>query len=95
MRNRFQTRFDEAGDPMSSMGNLVDVMLVFICGLIAALTVNSGFVESRWMPRVEQVRQGRELPSLPDIVSGGGVGMESVGTVYRDPKSGKLILVGQ
>ena len=43
------------------------------------------------------VEQGQELAELPEGMSGkeAGAGMEPVGQVYRDPKTGKLILVGQ
>ena len=43
MAERFANRFDRdpSADPMAVMGNLVDVMLVFACGLIAALIVRS------------------------------------------------------
>lgn len=95
MHDRFGTRFDGEGDPLSVMGNLVDVMLVFACGLIAALLIRSGAIEELRKPRIEEVRRGRELPNLPDGAADGGSGMESVGTVFRDPASGKLILVGE
>ena len=41
-----------------------------------------------------QIEKGRELPDLPKGVGDGTTGYESVGQVYRDPKNGKLILVG-
>lgn len=97
MRNRFSTRFDQdpAADPMSVMGNLVDVMLVFACGLMAALIVHSPGLAETLQPAPVEVEQGRELPRLPEAAGEGGAGLESVGTVYRDPDTGKLILVGE
>ena len=96
MADRFSSRFDtdQGTDPMAVMGNLVDVMLVFACGLIAALIVRSPELVKALQPTPQEVEQGRELPAMPDSAGEGGSGMESVGTVYRDPETGKLILVG-
>lgn len=94
-------RFDETPeDPQASLVNLVDIMLVFICGLIVALVsaqpmldMNSSSAEGG----KQVVEAGRELTDLPEGLRGqaAGAGMEPVGQVYRDPKTGKLILVGQ
>jgi len=95
-------RFDETPeDPQASLVNLVDIMLVFICGLIVALvsaqpqfTSQSSAIDQQ---NGQQVEQGRELAEMPEGMSGqaAGAGMEPVGRVYRDPKTGKLILIGQ
>lgn len=84
-------------DPLGPLANMVDVILVFACGLIAALVAQTDLLQ-----RLEQrsepvaVELGRELPQLPDSLKGkGGEGLESVGQVYRDPQTGKLILIGQ
>jgi hypothetical protein len=94
MADRWGSRFENEADPLSVMGNLVDVMLVFACGLIAALISSNPQLSEALTPSVEQIEQGRELPSMPDSLGEDGSGFESVGTVYRDPESGKLILVG-
>lgn len=102
MRRRWtSTRFDETPeDPQASLVNLVDIMLVFICGLIVALVsaqpvldMTSSDAEGGKQP----VEPGRELAELPEGLRGqaAGAGMEPVGQVYRDPKTGKLILVGE
>ncbi len=102
MRRRWSSaRFDETPeDPQASLVNLVDIMLVFICGLIVALVsaqpvfnTTSGNAEGG----KQLVEPGRELAELPEGLKGqaAGAGMEPVGQVYRDPKTGKLILVGQ
>src|SRR5687767_1311042 len=101
MRRRWgSARFDETPeDPQASLVNLVDIMLVFICGLIVALvSAQPQFTLSSSEAGGEQVvEQGRELTELPEGLRGraAGAGMEPVGQVYRDPKTGKLILVGQ
>ena len=100
------SRFDETPeDPQASLVNLVDIMLVFICALIVALvsaqpqlfsTTAPGQVDGQPGAPQQTVQQGKELADLPDSMKGqqGGAGMEPVGQVSRDPKTGKLILVG-
>ncbi|MEX6503769.1 DUF2149 domain-containing protein [Pseudomonas zhanjiangensis] len=91
------SRFDEVDtDPLSSVANLVDLMLVFACGLLVALAAKTDVLAQLQASRQEQsVERGRELPRLPDSLQGqGGRGLQSVGQVYRDPESGKLILIG-
>lgn len=101
MKRRWSSaRFDETPeDPQASLVNLVDIMLVFICGLIVALvSAQPQFTTSPSSSQGEQVvEQGRELAEMPEGMSGkaAGAGMEPVGQVYRDPKTGKLILIGQ
>jgi hypothetical protein len=95
MRRRWgSARFDETPeDPQASLVNLVDIMLVFICGLIVALVS----AQPQFAGGEQVVEQGQELAEMPEGMSGqaAGAGMEPVGQVYRDPKTGKLILVGQ
>ena len=95
MRRRWgSARFDETPeDPQASLVNLVDIMLVFICGLIVALVS----AQPKVAGGEQAVEQGRELAEMPEGMRGksAGAGMEPVGQVYRDPKTGKLILVGQ
>lgn len=102
-RPRWAGRFEEeAADPLASLGNLADVMLVFVCGLIAALVAAGGAAlpspskasAPAGDPKPREVDKGRELPELPPSLQGDGSGYESVGRVYRDANTGKLILVG-
>jgi hypothetical protein len=93
-----RSRFDEDSDtdPLGSMANLIDLMLVFACGLIAALVARTDLLQQlRQQREPVAVERGRELPQLPPRLQGDGSGMESVGRVYRDPESGKLILIGE
>jgi hypothetical protein len=95
MKRRWgSARFDETPeDPQASLVNLVDIMLVFICGLIVALVS----AQTQFTGGQQVLEQGRELAEMPEGMrgEGAGAGMEPVGQVYRDPKTGKLILVGQ
>ena len=94
MADRWGGRFEGDADPLSVMGNLVDVMLLFACGLIAALIASNPQLSQALAPTIDTIEQGRELPQLPESMGDDGSGFESVGTVYRDPETGKLILVG-
>lgn len=93
-RNWQKSRFDnDDEEPMAPMANLVDLMLVFACGLIAALISLSSDIQQHFEPQT--ITQGKELSQRPDAGSKAqGAGMEAVGQVYRDPKTGKLILIG-
>jgi hypothetical protein len=102
VRRRWSSaRFDETPeDPQASLVNLVDIMLVFICGLIVALVSAQPVFSSRSGSAEggkQVVEPGRELAELPEGLKGqaAGAGMQPVGQVYRDPKTGKLILVGE
>lgn len=89
--NRFDQEMDE---PLGPLANLIDLMLVFACGLIAALVAQSPSLAEHFNSK-RQVSEGRELPQIPKGMNGeAGAGYESVGQVYRDPQTGKLILIG-
>ena len=87
-------KFEEDFDPMSSMGNLADVMLVFACGLLQALIIN-------WNVDVAQVAQ--QQPETKYEVEGieegesqtieGESQLQEMGTVYMDPETGKYYVV--
>ncbi|MEL7113442.1 MAG: hypothetical protein AAFZ74_16965 [Pseudomonadota bacterium] len=90
MRNFTNTRFD--GDTQSpnigQLPNLMDLMLVFAVGLIAALASFNG------QPAIVQdVDMGPELPEMPASADAAGEGLEAVGQVYRDPETGKLFII--
>ncbi len=92
--------FGEADeDPLTGFANIMDVMLVFALGLMLALIVRSQELQEHF--RLEQgveVSSGKELieapESIKDMLQGNSSGLESLGQVYRDPETGKLILVG-
>jgi hypothetical protein len=87
-----RTRFDsDDHEPMSAMSNLVDIMLVFACGLIAAYA--SGQLTAD-RSGAQTVQHGREVPEIPHRIGEAGSGFQPVGRVYRDPDTGKLILIG-
>ena len=86
---RLNARFDDGDeDPRASLVNLVDVMLVFACGLIAAI---AGSKAARTEP--QPVEKGRQIERPAQGAGMAGSGYDRVGEVYRDPKTGKLVLV--
>ena len=92
-----RSRFDHQDqEPLGPLANLVDIMLVFACGLIAALAASQGGLGEYTQRGGQPVQQGKEIPEMPTI-SGqqGGPGYEPVGKVFRDTKTGKLILIGE
>ena len=98
-------KFDEQDtDPLVGFANIMDVMLVFALGLMVALLSQSQSLQQSFNIDVSQnqgreINKGKELLQVPDSIKqsleSSGNGMESLGTVYKDPKTGKLILVGQ
>lgn len=89
-RGRFP---DEEVDPLRSAATLFDVFLVFCCGLMAALVMASGG-SARFLKPPEEVKEGREIPELPESVRGAaGAGLQPLGQVFRDPATGKLYMV--
>ncbi|MGB9838836.1 DUF2149 domain-containing protein [Methanothermobacter sp.] len=94
-------------DPMAGSANLVDAMLVLSVGFLIFLVLswnmqNVVFADMTPQERQEtmeamkkavEVQKGQELNNTPQISSGSGQGYVEMGTVYRDPKTGKLIMV--
>jgi hypothetical protein len=88
--SRLDARFDDRDeDPRASLVNLVDVMLVFACGLLAALAAGSQAALKQPVP----VEKGREVEQPASGTQEAGAGYDRVGEVFRDPKTGKLILI--
>ena len=90
---RLKSRFDhDDEDPRASLVNLVDVMLVFACGLLAALSAGGQAV----LVQPKEIEQGQEIEA-PETSKrdAAGSGYQAVGQVYRDPKTGKLVLIEQ
>ncbi|SFU94979.1 hypothetical protein [Pseudoduganella namucuonensis] len=87
--SRLDARFDDSDeDPRASLVNLVDVMLVFACGLIAAIAGAQGALKAP-----KPVEKGRQIERPAAGVSQDGSGYDRVGEVFRDPKTGQLVLI--
>jgi len=88
--SRLDARFDDSDeDPRASLVNLVDVMLVFACGLIAALAAGTQSALKSPKP----VDKGQEIARPASGITHNGSGYDRVGEVFRDPKTGKLVLI--
>ncbi|WP_290650924.1 DUF2149 domain-containing protein [Aquisalimonas sp.] len=89
-----RSRFD-AGDeePMGPLANLADIMLVFAVGLMVALAASGGGREEFSQGGID-VETGEELPDVPAEAGEAGSGYEAVGQVYRDPQTGRMVLIG-
>ncbi|AKH67760.1 hypothetical protein IMCC21906_00065 [Spongiibacter sp. IMCC21906] len=91
---------DTDEDPLGPMANLVDIILVFACGLIAALVSFSPDLQKHFSTEKtpQNVSLGKELSEAPESLQrhvDDGSGYEALGKVYRDPKTGKLVLIGE
>lgn len=81
-------------DPMSSLSNVGDIMLVFACGLMVALVV-------AWnvdLGQIKQVEMNKELQKddieqITEQLYGEGNAFVNKGRVYQDPTTGKYYLV--
>lgn len=89
---------NEDVSPLEGAINIVDAMLVFACGLMLALVI-------RWNVDLGQfgesinVTQGQEVTDDADIRSdlieteGEGQLYQKMGTVYKDPETGKMFML--
>ena len=102
VRKRFGRYSDASEDinPADGLTNLTDVMLVLICGLLLALITNWNLDIEPETGELTNVTQGQEvteeMPGLqgnPDDTSADIDEYEKMGTVYRDPSTGKLYMV--
>jgi hypothetical protein len=85
-------------DPLASFANIMDVMLVFALGLMLALIAQSQELRAHFkLEKIDAIASTQELVEAPESIKKsldkGGEGMESLGQVYRDAKTGKLILI--
>lgn len=99
------SQFDsQEQEPLGPLANLIDIMLVFSCGLIAALVAVSPDLKQHF--QLDKVAQsavvkpvnsvGKELTQAPEALQKkmqSQEGYHPMGQVYRDPETGKLILI--
>ena len=89
-----QRRHEEEVDPMSSMGNMGDIMLVFACGLMVALVV-AWNVDLGMFTQVD-MDESTEIDDVAEMTEklyGEGNAFVEKGVVYQDPTTGKYYLV--
>ena len=106
-KQRRRKSSDDDIDPMAGTKNLVDAMLVLALGFLIFVVISwnmqsvifsdmsqdqkQAVMES--MKQVSEVTQGQELNDTPDTSQSSGQGFTELGKVYKDPSSGKLIMV--
>lgn len=83
-------------DPMSSLGNLMDVMLVFACGLMLAIVAN-------WNVDLNEVQASGGSPAIKEIdgdleaveegIAANNGSYTEMGAVYQDEETGDLYVV--
>ncbi|WP_400198761.1 DUF2149 domain-containing protein [Methanobrevibacter smithii] len=106
-KQRRRRASDDDIDPMAGTTNLVDAMLVLALGFLIFVVISwnmqsvifsdmsqdqkQAVMES--MKQISEVTQGQELNDTPDTSQSSGQGFTELGKVYKDPSSGKLIMV--
>lgn len=94
---------DDDNDPMASLVNMVDIMLVLAVGFLILAISSTGISEIGHNPQDQStdspmqnsvnLSQGKEVPNNIEDGSQSGSGYSKVGNVYKDPDTGKLIMV--
>jgi len=84
-------KISEDVNPMEGIANLSDAMLVLAVGILMALIMH-------WNINIDstEVNQKKEISNINQNVAESvenGSGMTEMGTVYKDPKTGKLYMI--
>ncbi len=81
---------ESEGSPMESIANIVDVMLVFACGLLLALV-------TVWNVDIGLDRPDNNMYPVSDVVNESQSvqkeNLQEAGKVYRDPATGNLYFI--
>ena len=90
-------------DPMAGTSNLVDAMLVIAVGFLvfviiswnmqAMIDPSQNIQEQMQQKTTTEVDQGQQLNDTLDTSNSSGQGYTEMGKVYKDPATGKLIMV--
>ena len=87
---------------MAGTSNLVDAMLVIAVGFLVFVIISWNMqamidpnesIQEQMQKQVSEVDQGQELNDTPDTSNSSGQGYTEMGKVYKDPATGKLIMV--
>lgn len=106
--NRKSSFEEDEEDPMAGVANLVDAMLVIAVGLLVFLVISWNMQAIVFnddvtpeqkqdainaMKQVTEIDQGQQLNQTPDVSNSSGEGYAELGKVYKDPSTGKLIMI--
>ena len=84
----------EEVDPMSSLSNVGDIMLVFACGLMVALVVAWNVDLGKFTQvEMDQEMNQDDIEQITEQLYGEGNAFVDKGRVYQDPTTGKYYLV--
>ena len=87
---------------MAGTSNLVDAMLVIAVGFLVFVIISWNMqamidpdqsIHDQMQQKVTEVDQGQVLNETPDTSNSSGQGYTEMGKVYKDPATGKLIMV--
>jgi hypothetical protein len=99
-KQRRRQRVEE--DPMAGTSNLVDAMLVIAVGFLVFVIISwnmtamidpSQNIQEQMQKTTTEIDQGQQLNETPDTSNSSGQGYTEMGKVYKDPSTGKLIMV--
>lgn len=108
VRKKCKKRFSEGEeDPMAGTSNLVDAMLVIAVGFLIFVVISwnmqsvifqdtsqdSSQAVQKSPTNVTEVTEGQQLNETPESSESSGQGYMEMGKVYKDPATGKLIMV--
>ena len=86
--------------PMEGVGNMADAMLVFACGLLLALILswNISVDETGSITKSSSSSVDYEISGMDGTVTqeiDANTPLEEMGTVYRDPQTGKYYVMAE
>ncbi|WP_298523297.1 DUF2149 domain-containing protein [uncultured Methanobrevibacter sp.] len=108
VRRKCKKRFSEGEeDPMAGTTNLVDAMLVIAVGFLIFVVISWNMQSVIFQDtsqdqtqaiqqsptNITEVTEGQELNETPESSESSGQGYMEMGKVYKDPSTGKLIMV--
>lgn len=87
-------RSKDDADPMASVANIADIMLVFACGLMMALVTVWNIDFTPLSELQDKQLEAIDTPEdMPENMTDAGNAYVEKGMVYQDPKTGKYYMV--
>lgn len=99
LRSR-RRRMSEEVNPLDGVINIVDAMLVFACGLMLSVIIHWNVDLGQAGERIE-LERGQDVTENQEIrnnlieTQNQGQLYEKMGTVYKDPATGKLFMLSK
>ena len=93
-RSRLKTSDDDL-DPMSSVTNMTDIMLVLAVGFLIFAVLSTGLQDivfenhQNQSQQTVEIEQGQEVTDTMEQINESSSGYTKTGPVYTDPKTGK------